>query len=96
MPRGDIRPIHFDVKDPTGEPTEIQFDEIYFTVKKDYNSTEYLFQKRLSDGTIEPDINGGYNLVINAEDTDRLKYGGYVFDIELVAGADIKQTTVGD
>ena len=96
MPRGDIRPIHFDVKDPTGEPTEIVFDEIYFTVKKNYNNTDYLFQKRLSNGTIEADIDGGYNLVIEAADTDKLAYGGYVFDIELVHGADIKQTTVGD
>ena len=42
--------------------------------------------------TEEPGI---YNFRIDPEDTDNLKIGSYAFDIELVYGDAIKQTTVG-
>lgn len=95
MPRGDIRPVRFIVINSDGSPSGINFDEIYFTVKNNYFTKEFLFQKKLSDGTIQPD-EGGYQLVIRPEDTDNLKIGKYVFDIEIIYGDEIKQTTVGD
>lgn len=101
MPRGDIRPVYFTVYENNGDDEEKtmydgNFDEIYFTVKTGYNKKEYLFQKRLSTGEIELLEDGVYQFVIEPEDTDNLKFGAYVFDIELVAGTDIKQTFTGD
>ncbi len=97
MPRGDIRPVYFTVHNRDEDNTQYEgtFDEIYFTVKTNYNKTEYLFQKRLSEGTIELMDDGVYQFVIEPEDTDNLKFGSYVFDIQLLAGTDIKQTFVG-
>lgn len=100
MPRGDIRAVYFTVynnSNGNGEKTVYDegFDEIYFTVKTGYNKAEYLFQKRLSTGDIELMEDGVYQFVIEPEDTDNLKFGAYVFDIELVAGTDIKQTFTG-
>jgi hypothetical protein len=95
MPRGDIRVVPFVVKDSEGNPSEIQFTEIYFTVKRNYHDQEYILQKRLSTGEIETDGLGTFWFTINASDTDGLSFGKYVFDIELVADG-IKQTSTGD
>lgn len=95
MPRGDIRAVRFNVTDSEGNPSDIQFDEIYFTVKASYQYNDYLFQKRLTDSTIEPSDDGGYQFTIEPEDTNDLRVGTYVFDIELVQGNTIKQTSVG-
>ena len=96
MPRGDIRPVRFTVTNYEGGISDIVFDEIYFTVKRSFSDKMYLFQKKLSDGTIEPDESEGYTFVIQPADTDNLSVGRYVFDIELVLGDEIKQTTVGE
>lgn len=95
MPRGDIRHIKFDIVDSNDETYTQNFDEIYFTVKKTANDRYFLFQKKLSDGTITKE-GDSYTLTINAADTDGLCFGKYAFDIELLLGDVIKQTTVGD
>lgn len=94
MPRGDIRPVTFRILDDGG-PCEIDITEIYFTVKTSFAKPDYLFQKKLSSGDIELMEDGDYQLVIEPEDTDRLKYGRYVFDIQVESGIDLKQTFVG-
>ena len=48
MPRGDIRLVPFNVKDATGELSDIQFEEVYFTVKRNYFDQEPIFQKKLN------------------------------------------------
>ena len=100
MPRGDVRPIQFDVYESDGETmTDIVFDDIFFTVKKNFTDKDPRFQKRLSDGSITKDEEGHYHTVIYSTDTDVLPFGEYVFDIELkksnASVPDIKQTTVG-
>lgn len=81
MPRGDIRPVKFTVTDPNGRVSDILFDEIYFTVKRSFNDKYYVFQKKLSDGSIELDENEGYHTlassigshvegVLNEDDSD--------------------------
>ena len=95
MPRGDIHPVNFVVNN-IGEPNqEIQLTEIYFTVKASFDEIRMLFQKRLSTGEIQLMDNGSYQFVIMPEDTDRLKIGKYVFDIEVI-GNNIKQTFIGE
>lgn len=96
MPRGDIRDVCFTVYDSTGqEVSDVDFDEIYVTCKADIKTNAYLFQKKLTDNTIEKIETGVYQFRIEAADTDGLKFGQYPFDIELMSGTDIKQTTVG-
>lgn len=98
MPRGDIREVLFNVYvDEDGEEVIYtdDFDEIYFTVKEFFEDEEYLFQKRLTSGTITKDETSTYHIPIEPEDTNDLEFGEYMFDIELVTGNSIKQTTTG-
>lgn len=100
MPRGDVRPVKFEVVESDGETkTDIEFDDIYFTVKKNFTDAKFKFQKRLSDGTITKGEDEYYHFTIEADDTNPLPFGSYVFDIELVKNnlmsPEIKQTTVG-
>ncbi|MBQ9301300.1 MAG: hypothetical protein IJ214_12415 [Clostridia bacterium] len=96
MPRGDIRPVSFTVTQANGTDAGLEFDEIYFTVKSTFQDKSFLFQKRLGNGTITREPDGSYAFVIRPEDTDGLRVAKYVFDIELVLGSEIKQTTVGE
>lgn len=91
MPRGDLRPVQFTVTDGETAP---ELTEIYATFKKSFRHPNFLFQKRLSDGTIEALGEGSYQFTIEPEDTDGLTYGTYPFDIE-VLGDGIKQTFTG-
>lgn len=95
MPRGDMRMISFSVTNESGETPEVDITDIFFTVKKTFSDKSFLFQKRLSSGDIEKsDEDDVYFFTIEPEDTDDLKFGDYVFDIELV-GPELKDTTTG-
>ena len=102
MPRGDIRYIRFLVNDPNGTAAEIDFDEIFFTVKKTTKDRLYQFQKRLSNGGIQKLDLGDYQIKIEPEDTAKMFYGNYKFDIQLqYEGSDapdlkLKESFVGD
>ena len=92
MPRGDLRTIQFGVSQ-NGLPY-IDFDEIYFTVKKTVTNKTFVLQKKLSDGgiTLEGNV---FQFIIEPEDTEELEYGKYPFDICLVKEGVIKETSVG-
>ena len=94
MPRGDMKPVEFYISDIDSEDTDIEIDEIYFTVKKGFIYNDIIFQKRLSTGEIEQKEGYTYSFVIEPEDTDNLKFGEYSFDIEIV-GPSLKKTFVG-
>ena len=95
MPRGDLRQIAFTVSVENAD-TVGDFDDIFMTVKRTYEHTQSIFQKRLSDGSIEKTGDADYQFTILPEDTNKLQYGKYVFDIEFVREDEIKQTFVGD
>ena len=65
-----------------GEPVTDTFEDIYFTVKKNYNEHDYIFQKRLSTGGIVYDGEGHYTMNIEPEDTNGLSFGDYDCDFE--------------
>lgn len=65
-------------------------DTIYMTVKKNYDTKDYLFQKTKNDFVIDPD--GTYHFEILPEDTEELRYGKYVYDIQVTT--DGKVTTL--
>lgn len=93
LPRGDIRNVRFNVT--SGSTAYTNFNEVYFTVKTSTTQRKILFQKKLSDGSIVLD-GDYYALRIKSDDTEGLEYGKYVFDIEVVKGDVIKQTTLGE
>ena len=94
MPRGDIRPVGFMINNSIHD--SLDFDNIYFTVKKDCNTRDILFQKTLASGKIEKIDDGTYQFTIEPEDTDGMAYGSYVFDIEVVSEElHVKQTFLG-
>ena len=94
MPRGDIHYERFQINNPDGTRADVEFDSIYFTVKKPRNH-RVLFQKSLKDETIERLGLGDYQLKINPEDTSNLNYGTYVFDIQLSYRDLLKETFTG-
>ena len=93
--RGDIDYERFLITDREGNPVDVDFDEIYFTVKTSTKTPVVLFQKKLSDSQIEKLGDGDYQVKINSSDTDNLAYGNYVFDIQFVYQDIIKKTFVG-
>ena len=100
MPRGDIRLIRFLVNDRNGTATDVDFDEIYFTVKQSTKDRLYEFQKRLSTGGITKLGLGDYQIKIEPQDTNKMfvnsvKFPNYVFDIELVYKDFIHETFIG-
>ena len=95
MPRGDLRLVHFAVTSADGNDPPA-FTEIYATFKKSFRDPAYLFQKKLSDGTIIQLEDGSYQFAIEPQDTDNLSYGQRVFDIEFIYEDQIKETHVGE
>lgn len=95
MARGDMITRSFKIYGSDGEPFTEAFDNIYFTVKKFADNEDYLLQKRLSDGGIESAGFGVYQFVIEPGDTDRMPFGDYDFDIELVIDGRLKKTFPG-
>lgn len=95
MARGDVYVVPFGVY-INCEQTHDQMDNIYFTVKKHHYDHDYIFQKRLSDGSISTDGEGGYILTIDPEDTNQLSLGMYEFDFEIVKLPEIKKTFAGE
>ena len=111
--RGDIRLVRFLVKNQSpelsnenlstsiDELTDIDFSEIYFTVKKNTRTEEVIFQKKLSDDGIIKIGQGDYQLKIDSSDTSDLPYGNYKFDVQLewvdeLGNTQLKESFVGD
>jgi len=85
FPRGDSYECGFVLKDSrSGQTADEPFEEVYFTVKKNWTEKEYKFQKRMTTGGIVYDGDGHYTLHIAPEDTDGLTFGEYVCDLEFV------------
>ena len=95
MARGDIERKTIWLKNKDGTAYATVPDEIYFTVKKNANEHDFLFQKKMSDGTIAQVDTGKYQFTIQPEDTDGLGFGTYDFDIEVVKEGLVKKTFCG-
>ena len=95
MPRGDIRLVRFLVNDPNGTATDIDFTDVYFTVKKTTKDRLYHFQKTLGDGIYKLGP-GDYEVKIEPGDTSKMLYGKYKFDVQLMYQDQLKETFVGD
>lgn len=93
--RGDTQPLKFQVKDNNGNVLKMDSsDELIFTIKKNYNTKQKILQKKLSDGGIH--YNGGYYFItLNHEDTASLKYGTYVYDVQLMSDGIVATLVLG-
>ena len=96
IPRGDYRPIKLKVKNKDDTDIDFEIDEIYITFKQNYHTKDVLFQKRLTNGDITKGEDGYYHFEILPEDTEKLDYDTYYFDIEICnKNPKIKQTSLG-
>ncbi len=97
FPRGDTYPYGFHLVDKNKQPINITDNEteIYFTVKKNQNISEPIFQKKFSNGDIQLGGDGFYYLFINPDDTNELKYGSYGYDVTIKSGALVSTQIIG-
>lgn len=94
MARGDLFVLPFALFIDNVQ-SDMELDNIYFTVKKRYTDKKALIQKKLSDNTITSDGQGSYVITIDPEDTEDMEFGSYEFDIEVVKLPSIKKTFIG-
>lgn len=94
FPRGDTCPVSFDLTDSEGNALDLTTAEIYFTVKKNYNVSQYILQKKLSTGDITISGTKG-TLLLEHNDTAELSYGSYVYDIQFKDGSYVKTLVLG-
>lgn len=96
FPRGDtyMFPDSFRFTDSNGEVLILKpTDKIYMTVRKTPNDKTKIFQKTLGNG-ITVDSEGYYSVLIDANDTYKLPYGTYGFDISIKTNDGIVSTPV--
>jgi len=95
--RGDTCPLKFTLLDKNKNVlTLTNTDELYFTVKENFQNTSKILQKTYQQGDIVQEEDGSYKLVIEPEETEKLNYGSYVFDICLVSGDYTRTVVIGN
>ena len=94
--RGDSEILKFQRKDVDNNVITQKATELYFTVKENTLSENYLFQKKLDDGITYNTTDYYYRITINPEDTNNLYYGIYKYDIEVKNSDYVKTIDFGD
>ena len=80
LTRGDTAYISVSLKDASGgDYVPVPEDKLYFRVKKSIYKDELLVEKEINTDTLV--------LEIIPEDTSRLEFGTYCYEIELVTGS---------
>lgn len=79
--RGDTQPLTWTRLDPAGHTITDAPEAMYLTIKRGWDVTDFVIQKKLTDMT--QDENGGWHTIIAASETAGLNYGTYVFDLEV-------------
>lgn len=97
FPRGDTFTYGFELVDAKKNPLNLTSKEaeIYFTCKKNENTSEVIFQKKFSTGEIQFVRDGIYCLTINSKDTNELKYGNYGYDVTIKSGDFVATRIIG-
>ena len=57
---------------------------LYFTLKDNFNNTNYILQKTSLNGITYNEEKEGYDIRFNCEDTEDLDYKDYAYDITVV------------
>lgn len=95
--RRDTFKFTFKRLDANGEVITVKADEMWFTVKENYNTQEIQIQKKLSNDGIIYDANDySYHVTIQSSDTANFKYNQkYVYDIQIQQDYVIKTIVKG-
>lgn len=93
MVRGDTLAFIFELIPSYGEE-EYTLDSAYFSVRTNPNSSNYIFQKALSDG-ITSMGNNKYRVVVDPEDTENLDEDIYSYDLEITLDGQVKTILLG-
>lgn len=81
--RGDSRGFKFRRRNrSTHNPILDTPEALYFTIKTNFKTEAYLFQKKLDNMYMSED--GYWHFLLNPEDTEDLDYGKYCWDIEVI------------
>lgn len=81
LTRGDTGQYKFKRLDAEGHAITNTPDSLDFTVKNSFSDSDIVFQKKLTDMTMDED--GTWHFTIAPADTEKLPVGNYVFDIEV-------------
>ena len=68
-----------------GQPYDYTDDQVLFTVKRNVNTTEIVFQKTVLYGE---------NVTIEPQDTASLNYGNYVYDVQVTTASGVVDTVI--
>lgn len=95
--RRDTFKFTFKRLDANGEVITVKADEMWFTVKENYNTQEIQIQKKLSNDEIIYDANDySYHVTIQSNDTANFKYNQkYVYDVQIQQDYVIKTIVKG-
>ena len=91
MIKGDTVMFNVVIFDDAGNAVEV--DEAYFTCKKNPETSNTLFQKRLNSGIIQEDKLMVVRIAPN--DTQNADVGNYYYDLQLVIGDDVFTALIG-
>lgn len=91
--RGDTKQFKFQRKS-NGQVITTEADEIFFTVKRNNNVENFVFQKTIDDMDFDEEY--FYHFTINPEDTNNLPYGTYAYDIEVKIDNYVKTIALGN
>ena len=83
--RGDTGIFSFAIKDANGQDYDFSNDTVLFTVKANTYTTTIIFQKQVIYGE---------NIIIAPTDTAQLRYGEYVYDVQLTTAGGIVDTVI--
>ena len=79
--RGDTKFYKFQRKNKNKEVILEKADKVYFTVKKNSQVKDVVFQKTIEDMLFDED--GTYHFVIEPKDTDGQDYDKYRYDVQV-------------
>lgn len=93
MPRADQFPISFKIRNKSTNEYIDEVNDMYITFREQpYKSSPVLFQKKLEDVEFDSETKK-WKFWLRKEDTEKLDYGTYGFDIEITIGTLIKTKT---
>lgn len=89
LTRGDTMILEVSLKDESGNAyIPVETDNLYFRVKRNASAKEVLIEKSIPIDTMI--------LQLEEEDTDHLKFGSYVYEVELVTNENHHFTAIAN
>lgn len=93
--RGDTYALKFQRKDINDEVIRDKAEKVWFTVKQNYNTKKVAFQKTLEAGITFTNEDSYYHIIIESSDTRNLRFGNYVYDVQVMNGDVVKTIAIG-